>query len=463
MTTALDTRHAEWRQAGAILLLSCYELGRRPLGITSPAAFLERAGFAPTLLDLAREDLDEDAVAAARVVGISVPMHTALRLGVAALRRVRALNPSCHIAFLGLYAGMNRDHLLELGADACLSGELEDALVALVEGLEAGRPASPPVAPIQAKLAFPSRSRANDLPPLDQYAVLLRDGRQVLAGAVETTRGCKHLCRHCPIPPVYEGRFFAVPRAVVLEQIDRLVAEGAGHITFADPDFLNGPTHALKIARALHAAHPQLTFDFTAKVSHLVTHADAVDELGRLGALFVVSAVESLSDAVLTRLAKGHTRADVQEALAITRAAGIAIRPSLVAFTPWTTLVDTLELLEFVEREGLIDHVDPIQYSIRLLVPPGSLLAEHAELGELDAPNFTYRWDHPDPRMDALQRAVAARVEADAQAEVAPRTTFRRVRELVQAARDGRPPRAIEAVPGDAARPVPRLTESWFC
>jgi len=41
------------------------------------------------------------------------------------------------------------------------------------------------------------------------------------------------------------------------------VAAGATHITFGDPDFLNGPGHALKVVRAAHAEFPRLTFDFT--------------------------------------------------------------------------------------------------------------------------------------------------------------------------------------------------------
>ena len=37
------------------------------------------------------------------------------------------------------------------------------------------------------------------------------DGRQAVVGATEATRGCKHRCRHCPIVPVYDGRFRVVP------------------------------------------------------------------------------------------------------------------------------------------------------------------------------------------------------------------------------------------------------------
>jgi len=303
------------------------------------------------------------------------------------------------------------------------------------------------------------------LPALDKYARLERDGRLETAGYVEASRGCLHLCRHCPIPPVYQGRFFAVPREVVLADVRQLVARGATHVTFGDPDFLNGPTHALRVARDLHAEFPRVTFDFTAKVEHLVKHADRIPEFAALGCVFIVSAVESLSETVLTHLAKGHARADVERALSVTRAAGIALRPTWVPFTPWTTLADYREILDFVADEGLIDHVDPVQYAIRLLVPPGSLLLEsdamRPHLRELVADSFYYRWSHPDPRVDALGEAVTAVVTSGAESGEDAAVTFARVRALADEAA-GVTPR-ITATPAPDRRRPPRLTEPWFC
>src|SRR5205814_1132758 len=148
---------------------------------------------------------------------------------------------------------------------------------------------------------------------------------------------------------------------VVLEDIRGHVAAGAGHITFGDPDFLNGPGHSLRVTQAMHEEFPDLTFDFTAKVEHFLKYRELIPEMGNLGCVFVVSAVESLSYTVLENLAKGHTRDDVREALEILRCEGIAMRPSFVSFTPWTTIDDYVDVLEFVESEGLIDHVDPVQ------------------------------------------------------------------------------------------------------
>src|SRR5213592_1050757 len=124
---------------------------------------------------------------------------------------------------------------------------------------------------------------------------------------------------HCPIVPVYEGRFFIVPVEVVLEDIRRQVRAGATHITFGDPDFLNGPGHSLAIVRAMRAEFPSLTFDFTAKIEHILRRRELLPDLARLGCLFIVSAVESIDDRVLAILDKGHTRGDVEAVIYLTR------------------------------------------------------------------------------------------------------------------------------------------------
>jgi radical SAM superfamily enzyme YgiQ (UPF0313 family) len=227
-------------ERGGILLVSCYELGHQPLALASPMAFLERAGFAPEALDISVEPFDATKAARTRFVAISVPMHTALRLGVRVAEQIRQINPACHICFYGLYASLNADYLLAHCGDSVIGGEFESALVALVQALEVGRPDAVEgvhmrgraAAPVLARLPFALPSRAA-LPGLKKYAHLDRDGRKELVGYVEASRGCLHLCLHCPIPPVYGGRFFVVP-GDVLADIRQLEREGARHITFGD-------------------------------------------------------------------------------------------------------------------------------------------------------------------------------------------------------------------------------------
>ena len=458
---------------GAVLFVSCYELGRQPLSLASPRATLLRAGFDPAVVDTSVEELTDAAIQAAHLVAIAVPMHTALRLGSRVAERVRALNPDAHICFHGLYATLNAGHLLRHLADSVISGETEGPLLELAHALGRGddpsgvpgvgtrsRPAAPVLDP--APLVTPVR---DGMAPPRSYAGLEQDGVIVQAGAVEATRGCHHECRHCPIPPIYGGRFTVVPRELVIADARAQIAAGARHLTFGDPDFFNGPGHGLRIMRALRDDYPRLTFDVTIKVEHLLQHRKRLPELAELGCVFVVSAVESLSDRVLAKLDKGHSRSEVEEALDLLDAVSVPMRPSLLPFTPWADIDDYLELLHFVAERGLIACVDPIQLAIRLLVPPGSSLlgdpTSQEWLGDLDAENFSYRWAHPDPRMDVLQAEILAAVEAAAAENAPDDETFARIWVMAHQASGTIAP--LVPSPRAVRRPPPRLTESWFC
>ena len=198
---------------------------------------------------------------------------------------------------------------------------------------------------------------------------------------------------------------------------------GARHITFGDPDFLNGRRHSLAIVRALHERLPELTFDCTTKVEHVLEHADVWEEMAASGCLFVVSALESVNDEILARLDKGHTTAEAVLALDLLREHGIETRPSFMPFTPWTTPRDVLEIVDFVAAHDLVANVDPVQYTIRLLVPEGSLLLEREDLrehlGPYDAERLSYPWRSADPAADRLQGRLSALVQQSAAAQEA--------------------------------------------
>lgn len=460
-----------------ILLISCYELGHQPVSLGWPLALLKSAGLSVSAVDLSVEDFPADRAAHARLVAIAAPMHTALRLGVEAARRVRAVNPQAHITFFGLYAWLNGDYLLEANgspalADSVIAGEIEEPLVALAQAIAQGKSVAGiggvttptrRATPHLARLRLPVPERT-ELPGLDAYARYEVDGEVQLAGYVEASRGCLHTCRHCPIVPIYNGRFFVVPVDTVLADIRQQVQAGARHITFGDPDFLNGPGHALKLAKALHREFPGVSFDFTTKVEHLLEHRQLLPQLREYGASFVVSAFESTSEQVLARLDKGHTVAQMEEALGALSQAGLAVQPTWVPFTPWTTLEDYLGMLAWIRRHNLIPATPIVQLSIRLLIPPGSALLDQPDAvawrGELDPANFTWRWQHPDPRMDALQKEIAFIAE---DADDSNDTWI-----LFEAAEYAA--HHIAGLPAPShPRPAflppspPRLTEHWFC
>lgn len=436
-----------------VLLVSTYELGRQPFGLASPAAWLRAAGHQVTVADLACGMLPGPAVEQADLIAFYLPMHTATRLFLRVVERVQAANPWAHYCAYGLYAPLNAPMLRRLGVHSILGGEFEQGLVELASGNCSSRTVSLE----RQQFLVPDRT---GLPPLGAYARLMTDAGQKRVGYTEASRGCKHLCRHCPVVPVYRGAFRVVQADVVLEDIRRQVAAGAEHVTFGDPDFWNGPAHGMRIVEALHREWPGLTYDVTIKVEHLLQRRDLLPALRETGCLFVTSAVESLDDAVLEKLQKGHTRADFLEALRLAREAGVALSPTFLPFTPWTTLEGYRAFLRDLAALGLAEQVAPIQLAIRLLIPEGSLMLELPEVRRIIEPfdprGLCYPWRHEDPRVDDLGSAIQQTIKREERRKTGRAEIFRKIWDLAGA---GEFPDVVLA---DRAT-IPYLTEPWYC
>ena len=413
--------------------MSTYELGHQPLHVASPAGVLRRRGHDVRCVDLAVEMWDTACIDGVDCVAISVPMHTATRL---ALDVVASVDGRARTCAYGLYAPA-----IVSAVDRAIAGEYEPALVEWVEGSTSG--ASVELG--RERFGLPARDL---LPPLDRYARLLAGGEERLVGAVEASHGCSSRCRHCPVPAVYDGRLRVVQQDAVLADVDQLVAMGARHLTFADPDFLNGVHHSMRVVRAVHERYPHLTFDVTTKIELILRHREVWHELSALGCLFVTTALECVDDEVLRLLEKGHTRADAAEAVTVLRAAGIEPRPSLLPFTPWTTLESLVDLVDFVVEHDLAANVDPVHWSIRLLVPPGSLLLDDATFEVYDPAELAHPWSSS---LDPLHARIAALVEGGG--------SFPAIAAEIRCGAGLDPD--VGPVSDGADRP--RLSESWFC
>jgi len=452
-----------------IVLISTYELGRQPFGLASPAAWLRKRGHAVVCLDLSRESLDERAVCAAGLIAIYLPMHTATRLAAKLLPQLRELNPRAHLCCYGLYAPMNAEYLRTLGVATILGGEFEPGLVQLVEGLQSGDrfnilPQTEPMVSLQ-RLTFEVPDRS-DMPPIDRYAhLVLPGGGFRLVGSTEASRGCKHLCRHCPIVPVYKGVFRIVSRDVVMKDIRQQVAAGAQHISFGDPDFFNGIRHAMDLVEEFHSEFPRVTYDVTIKIEHLKKYEAHLPKLKDTGCLFVISAVEYLDDAVLRALDKGHTREDFLHVVHSFRELGMILHPTFVPFTQWTTLESYLDLLRVLHAESLIENVAPIQLGIRLLIPEGSRLLEldevRSNVGPFDPQSLFYPWKHTDPRVDALSETVQAIAAEGDRRKESRSTVFERIWKAAHAAAGLEAPSIQTSHTSPAA--IPFLSEPWYC
>jgi len=453
-----------------IVLISTYELGRQPFGLASPAAWLRKRGHAVTCLDLSREALNEQAIREAGLIGFYVPMHTATRLTLGLLEPIRHINPKAHLCAYGLYASLSADILRAQGIGSLLGGEFEQALVDLAEHLS-GLSALPQIHPLDSNVSL-SRLRfqvpdRSGLPPLRSYAhLVLPSGAHRVVGYTEASRGCKHVCRHCPVVPVYRGVFRIVDREVVLADIRQQVAAGARHITFGDPDFFNGVGHAIPLVEALHREFPELTYDVTIKVEHLLQNAELLDTLRSTGCLFLVSAVESLDDVVLQKLDKSHTRADFFRAVELCHRAGINLQPTFIPFTPWATFEQILDLFEQLYGLDLVEAVAPVQLAIRLLIPSGSRLLELEEVRQIispfDARALVYPWKHSNPAMDQLGQELQDLVATSEKLKRSRSATFEKMWQVVSRATNQHlqfSPRPVLA----SRATVPYLNEPWFC
>ncbi len=477
-----------------IVLISTYELGRQPFGVVSPAAWLRRAGHEVACLDLTRESLDESAVRSAQMIAIYLPMHTATRLAAKLIPTLRELNAGAHLCCYGLYAPMNARYLRGLGVGTILGGEFESELVKVAARLQGLEPLSsvdemsdlkvrPPK---ESGTKVPARSLGGaglqvekeislerleflvpdreGMPGIERYAhLVLPDGSHRVVGSTEASRGCKHLCRHCPIVPVYDGVFRIVARDVVMADVRQQVAAGARHISFGDPDFFNGILHAKKLMEEFHREFRDVTYDVTVKIEHLRKYEKDLVALRETGCLFVISAVESVDDGILERLDKGHTRVDFVSVARAFRELGMTLHPTFVAFTPWTTLDGYLDLLRVIVAEDLVENVAPVQLGIRLLIPEGSRLLDleetRAVVGAFDAESLVYPWRNVDALVDRLSETVQA-IAADADQKKQSRSeAFARIWEAAHAAAGV----GVPELRFGAGRAVPFLSEPWYC
>ena len=444
-----------------VLLISTYDLGRQPFGLASPAAWLRSAGVETDCVDTSREPLTDEAIRQASLIALYLPMHTATRLASPVIDRVRIANPAATVVAYGLYAPLNATWLREQGVAEVLGPEAEEELVFLAKA-QSPKPKGQNTNVVP-RLQFIQPDRSTLL-PLQRYAALqMPDGSRRVAGATDATRGCKHLCRHCPIVPVYRGAFRAIPVDVVIDDVRAQVAAGAQHISFGDPDFFNGPTHARRIVERLAAECPGVTYDVTIKIEHLLQHAGMLPLLRETGCLFVTSAVESIDPVVLECLRKGHTREDFVRAVALCRDAGVRLSPTFVPFTPWTTVAGYVELLDQLAALELEEDVAPVQLGIRLLVTADSALLELGDIRTgveaFDAASLTWPWRHRDPAVDRLQSSVMA-IVASRRAD-SRRALFDAIDEVARdAARLPRRPAGRARLSGP---PAPHLTEAWYC
>ncbi|KVW75498.1 arsinothricin biosynthesis radical SAM protein ArsL [Burkholderia cepacia] len=407
------------------LVVSTFEGGYQPNTALSAATALRNAGFDSTrLLDTYVDGIPDGAFDDADVIAISMPLFDSLQAGLQLTDQVRKANPTAIIVYFGQYATLNAERLVGRYGDYAVVGEWEHPLVNLARytsgsgaALEKAGLVDPDVVasgkvphPYLARnaVSVPDRSLAPSLIkyPQPQVEKLLGSGTHLIGG-VEATRGCHHKCTYCSVYAAYDGKVIMVADDIVVEDVRNLVKQGMQHLTFTDAEFFNAKNHGVRIMRRLHEEFPDLTYDFTTRVDHILEHEDAIREMAGLGLRFITSALEFPTQKVLDIVAKEISVDDIEAAIRNLKAIGVKLNPTFIMYNPWVSKDDILSFKEFIERNDLEDVVDPIQYETRLHLYKGSPLLNRASTAglKLTEREFHFDWSHPDPAVDEMYYA----------------------------------------------------------
>lgn len=402
-----------------ILLVSTFEGGFQPMTIASAATPLLKEGYNVSVLDTYVDGIEEKHFIGPDLIAISVPLFDSVHPGVEIAKKVRELNPGAHITFFGQHATINSERFVGKYCDTCISGEWEKPLVNLVEHLSDKTLSQPDgVVTIDqvenGKVIHPYMSRdhldiptRDVLPPLYKYPQTQIDkllGSQQIVGSTEITRGCHHKCLYCSVFAAYDGKVIMISDDIVIQDVRNLVDGGMTHLTFIDADFINAKYHGVKILRKLHSEFPELTYDFTTRIDHILENRETILEMADLGVRFITSALEFPSELVLDAVGKDTSIEQIEDAIAFLRNTSIKLNPTFIMYNPWTTLEDLANFRTFVERNDLDSIIDPIQYETRLYLYKGSPLLQTPSIKALELTDHEFHvdWKHPDPRVDEL-------------------------------------------------------------
>jgi len=426
-----------------ILLLSFYDLGKQPKIISELYKKLDNGSNQIDIIDYSIEEKDLT-LDNYDVLGIYASMHTASVLAEQYLRDRKLPNK---LFVFGLYANVFSEMFSDFQSIHSFdSDELESLLQVQLNPN------------YSYKHTVPDRTI---LPSITDYSHIVDGSNNLIAGSVETTYGCKHECTHCPVPIEFKGMFKTFGTEKIITDVTNQVEEGAKHISFNDPDFFNGPKHALKILQLLNEKHPSITYDSTIKVEHILKYPDYFQELKNLNMLFVISAFETTNDHVLNILQKNHSFNDLNKAVELSLENKIDIRPTWMPFSPWTEQNDLISIIKLIENYKLRETVDPIQLTIKLLVPKNSLILKRPEMKEYlldyDPSSFSYAWKYKFPNIDNIQNELFTYVlQHESENEYAQ---YLGLVDILESHTN----ETLLNSEKYSQRIVPKLSETWFC
>ena len=426
-----------------ILLTSFYDLGKQPKIIAEIVDRYNSSEIDFDFFDFSVEDQNID-LENYDVLGIYAPMHTATILSIEYIKDKKLPNK---MFTFGLYGSVLED----FNSSIRYIKDIESDELALFLEINDDHQFS-------LKNNIPNRQI---FPDISNYAHLVDGSNNLIAGSVETTYGCKHSCTHCPVPISFNGSFKTYSLEKIVSDVENQVKQGAKHISFNDPDFFNGPIHALKILESLNEKFPSITYDSTIKVEHIIKYKKYFKELSSLNMVFVISAFETTNDIVLSILEKNHTSNDLNNSIEISQDFGIDIRPTWMPFSPWTELNDLSNIVKLIEKYELRETVDPIQLTIKLLIPKHSLIIKKPEinkyLGNYEKNSLSFKWEYENNDVEKLQSSLFDFILNNS--ELDDHKQYLGMVNIIEKCTDTK----LLTNSSYDFKNVPKLSETWFC
>lgn len=319
-----------------------------PLGICSIAENLKKHGHATRVLDRGFDfSLDLEGVDLVGITATTLTYYDACRT----VREVKELRPDLPVVMGGIHASILPDFVSEdSGADAVVAGEGEEVMVGLAGGtMEVAGVLRAPVIEYLDALPFPTYDcldlkRYFRYPGTDRIRWSLKQPSIAMIGI----RGCPFACTFCGSKELFGRKVRYRSAESISEEIDyHATMNGIRSVYFYDDTFTLKREWVLSLCEAL--AQRRIEWICGTRVD--TVDADILRTMRKSGCRFISYGIESGSERMLRDvIQKGITLERVEEALRLTREAGIGIIANYMFGLPGETEEDLKATLKAVKR-----------------------------------------------------------------------------------------------------------------
>jgi radical SAM superfamily enzyme YgiQ (UPF0313 family) len=197
----------------------------------------------------------------------------------------------------------------------------------------------------------------------------LREGGQA---GIETKRGCPRACVYCADPIAKGKKVQTRPPEAVVDELERLLAQGIDHIHTCDSEFNIPEWHPYEVCREIvrrHFGDKLRWYAYCAPVPFSPELAKLMHHAGCVGINF---GVDSGDEEILRRLKREFTPADILNATRACKEEGIAVMLDLLLGSPGESresIIRTIELMRSAEP-------DRVGVAVGVRVYPGTELAD---------------------------------------------------------------------------------------